>query len=103
MSQVSRLFRYVEVLMRIIIAGLSLYGASVLFVMASLLFQPVLFRRMPPAEFWTNFWSTSFGAAALGFELSFVVLWPAAYLNHTLISRAWAERPLPTRTQGIVH
>ena len=103
MGQVSRVFQYVEVLMRIIIAGLSLYAASVLFVMASLLFQLVLFRRMPPPEFWANFWATSFGAAAIGFELSFVLLWPAAYLNHTLISRAWAQRVQPTRTQGIVH
>jgi hypothetical protein len=87
MGQVSRLFRYVEVGMRIVIAGTSLYAASVLFVMASLLFTSVHRGQML-----SDFWATSFGAATLGFELSCVVLWPAAYVNHTLISRAWARR-----------
>src|SRR5262245_33778092 len=87
MGQVSRLFQYVEVGMRIIIAGASLYAASVLFVMASLVFTSVLRGQMLP-----DFWATSFGAAALGFYLSCVVLWPAAYLNHTFVSKAWARR-----------
>ena len=101
MGQVSRLFQYVEVGMRIIIAGASLYAASVLFMMASLLFS-ALFRPMPPT-FWANFWTTSFGAATFGFELSCVVLWPTAYLNHTVISRAWARRSNRERTESIVH
>jgi hypothetical protein len=87
MGQVSRLFPYGEVLMRIIIAGVSLYAASVLFVMASLLFQFLIFGQMH-----RDFWTTSFGAATVGFELSCIVLWPAAYVNHTLIARAWERR-----------
>jgi hypothetical protein len=87
MGQVSRLFPYVEGLMRIIIAGASLYAASVLFVMGSLLLQFVISGHMA-----RDFWTTSFGAATIGFELSCVVLWPAAYVNHTLIAKAWQSR-----------
>jgi hypothetical protein len=87
MGQVSRLFPYVEVLMRITIAGASLYAASVLFVMASFLLWFVITGHMA-----RDFWATSFGAAAWGFELSCVVLWPAAYVNHTLIARTWERR-----------
>jgi hypothetical protein len=87
MGQVSRLFPYVEVLMRITIAGASLYAASVLFVMASLLLWSVISGHVG-----RDFWDTTFGAATIGFELSCVVLWPAAYVNHTLIAKAWQSR-----------
>jgi hypothetical protein len=39
-----------------------------------------------------DFWDTTFGAATIGFELSCVALWPAAYVNHTLIAKAWESR-----------
>src|SRR5262249_161879 len=87
MGQVSRLFPYVEVPMRIIISGVSLYAASVLFVMASLLLGSAISGHMA-RDFWTN----SFAAAALGFEFCCVVLWPAAYVNHAVIARAWERR-----------
>ena len=101
MGQVSRLFPYVEVGIRIIIAGASLYAASVLFVMARLLSSGLFHPTQPP--FWFNFWTTSFGAATFGFEMSCVVLWPAAYLNHTVISKAWARRSNREKTESIVH
>jgi hypothetical protein len=88
MGQVSRIFGYFdEVLLRIIVAGASLYLAMVLFIMSSLLTQSV-FNRHLPADVWTN----SFGAAAFAFELTCIALWPLAYLNHTLISGLWASR-----------
>jgi len=89
MGQVSRIFGYFEeVLLRIIVAGASLYVAMVLFFLMSSLLTPFVFNRHLPADVWT----TSFGAAAFAFELTCIVLWPLAYLNHTLISRLWANR-----------
>src|SRR5262245_5773177 len=88
MGQVSRIFGYFEeVLLRITVAGASLYVAMVLFIISSLL-TPFVFTRHLPADVWT----TSFGGAAFAFELLCIVLWPLAYLNHSLISRLWANR-----------
>jgi hypothetical protein len=87
MGQLSRTFGHLEVGMRIILAGVSLYAASVLFVMASLLLSS--FRLgFPLRDFWTN----SFGAAWIGFLTSCLVIWPVAYANHALISQAWEQR-----------
>jgi hypothetical protein len=87
MGQVSRIFgHFEEVLLRIILAGVSLYLAMVFFIMSSLLTSSILYGH-PPANVWTN----SFGAATWAFELTCVILWPLAYLNHTLISRLWAR------------
>jgi hypothetical protein len=88
MGQVSRIFGYFEeVLLRIIVAGASLYLAMVLFIMSSLV-TPFVLNGHLPANVWTN----SFGIAAFAFELTCIVLWPLAYLNHTLILRSWARR-----------
>src|SRR5262249_44593137 len=85
MGQVARVFGYFEeVFLRIIVAGASLYLAMVLFIMASLLTQLVFNGRLP-----ANAWTNIFGMAAAAFELTFIVLWPLAYLNHSLISRSW--------------
>src|SRR5262249_12999141 len=87
MGRVSRIFGYFEeVLLRIIVAGASLYMAMVLLIMSSLLIQAV-FNGHLPADIWTN----SFGAAAFAFEFTCIALWPLAYLNHTLIFRSWAS------------
>src|SRR5215468_11801499 len=88
MGQVSRIFGYFEeVFLRVIVAGASLYLAIVLFIMGSFLTQLVLNQR-PPANAWTDI----FGMATAAFELTCIVLWPLAYLNHTLISRLWVRR-----------
>jgi len=88
MGQVSRVFGYIEeTILRSIVAGASLYAASVLFVMASLLFSSMRVGHLPK-----DFWTTSFGAAALAFNLTFIVLWPLAYVNHVVVSREWARR-----------
>ena len=88
MGQVSRIFGYIEeTVLRIIVAGASLYCASVLFVMASLLFSSMRVGYLPK-----EFWSTSFGAAAFAFEVTFIILWPLAYVNHVVVSREWARR-----------
>lgn len=87
MGQVARIFGYFEeVFLRIIVAGASLYLAIVLFIMGSFLTQFVLNQR-PPANAWTDI----FGMATAAFELTCIVLWPLAYLNHTLISRLWVR------------
>ena len=87
MGQVSRVFGYFEeILLRIIVAGASLYFAMVLYIMAGLLTSSVLNGHLP-----ANVWTNSFGAAAFAFELTCLVLWPLAYLNHSLISRSWAR------------
>ena len=87
MGQVARIFGYFEeVFLRIIVAGASLYLAMVLFIMASFLTQFILNGRLP-----ANAWTNIFGIAAAAFELTCVVLWPLAYLNHTLISRLWVR------------
>ena len=87
MGQVARIFGYFEeIVLRIIVAGASLYLAMVLFIMASFLTQFVLNGRLP-----ANAWTNIFGIAAAAFELTCVVLWPLAYLNHTLISRLWVR------------
>jgi hypothetical protein len=86
MGQVSRIFGHLEVGMRIILAGASLYAASVLFVMASLLLSS-LRLGFPIRDFWMN----SFAAAWIGFSTSCVLIWPIAYANHALISRAWEQ------------
>src|SRR5215468_8536037 len=81
-GQVSRIFGYFqEVFLRVIVAGGSLYLAMVLFIMASLLTQFVFDGRLP-----ANALANIFGMAAAAFELTCIVLWPLAYLNHTLIS-----------------
>ena len=87
MGQVSRVFGYFEeTLLRIIVAGASLYFAMVLYIMAGLLTSSILNGHLP-----ANVWTNSFGAAAFAFEVTCLVLWPLAYLNHTLISRSWAR------------
>jgi len=87
MGEVSRVFGYFEeILLRIIVAGASLYFAMVLYIMAGLLTSSVLNGHLP-----ANVWTNSFGAAAFAFELTCLVLWPLAYLNHSLISRSWAR------------
>src|SRR5215813_760750 len=54
MGQISRIFGYVEeVLLRIIVAGASLYFAMVLYIMAGLLTQFALNGHLP-ANLWTN-------------------------------------------------
>src|SRR5262252_4594602 len=86
MGRVSRIFGYFEeVLLRIIVAGASLYLAMVLFIMSSFLARFVFGPHLPP-----HIWTNVFGGAALAFELTCMVLWPLAYLNHTFISR-WAQ------------
>ena len=91
MGQVSRIFGYFEeVFLRVIVAGASLYVAMVLFIIASFLTQFVVLNVRLPANPWTSI----FGGAAAAFELTCIVLWPLAYLNHTLISRLWVP-PLP--------
>jgi hypothetical protein len=91
MGQVSGIFGYFEeIFLRVIVAGASLYLAMVLFIIASLLTQFVLNVRLP-ADPWTSI----FGTAAAAFELTCIVLWPLAYLNHTLISRLWLP-PVPS-------
>jgi hypothetical protein len=93
MGQLSRIFGYFEeVFLRIIVAGASLYVAMVLFIIASFLTQFVLNGRLP-----ANPWTSIFGSAAAAFELTCIVLWPLAYLNHTLISRLWVPRS-PSKT-----
>ena len=88
---VSRIFGYFEeVFLRVIVAGASLYVAMVLFIIASFLTQFVVLNVRLPANPWTSI----FGGAAAAFELTCIVLWPLAYLNHTLISRLWVP-PLP--------
>jgi len=85
MGQVSRVFGYFEeTLLRIIVAGASLYFAMVLYIMAGLLTSSILNGHLP-----ANVWTNSFGAAAFAFEVTCLVLWPLAYLNHTLILRSW--------------
>lgn len=87
MGQITRIFGYFEeVFLRIIVAGASLYLAMVLFIMASFLTQFVLSQRSP-----ANAWTAIFGMATAAFELTCIVLWPLAYLNHTLISRLWVR------------
>src|SRR5262249_47746367 len=78
MGQVSRIFDYFEeVFLRIIVAGASLYVAMVLFIIATFLTRFVLHGRLP-----VNPWTSIFGIAAAAFELTCIVLWPLAYLNH---------------------
>jgi hypothetical protein len=87
MGQVSRIFGYFEeVLLRIIVAGVSLYLAMALFIMSSLLTPFALNGHLPP-----NVWTNSFGVATWAFASTCIILWPLAYLNHTLISRLWAR------------
>jgi hypothetical protein len=68
------------------LAGATLYLAMVLFIMSSLLTQFVFTGHLPD-KIWTN----SFGAATWAFELTCIILWPLAYLNHTFISRLWSR------------
>jgi hypothetical protein len=63
MGQVSRVFGYVEeVVLRIIIAGASLYAASALFIIASLLWQSIRAGHLHE-----HIWTDSFGMAAWAF------------------------------------
>jgi hypothetical protein len=92
MGQVSRVFGYIEeVVLRIIVAGASLYAASVLFLMASFLLQSIRAGHLRE-----HIWIDSFGMASWAFELTFIVLWPLAYVNHTIISLEWARRAATT-------
>jgi hypothetical protein len=89
MGAVSKTFRHRPVGIRIVIAGASLYVAALLFVIASGLFSSMLHGRMPP-DFWFN--SVADVWAGLVWTGFFVVLWPLAYANHAVISRAWVAR-----------
>jgi hypothetical protein len=72
-----------------------LYLAMVLFIVSSFLARFVFDPHLPP-----HIWTTVFGAAALAFELTCMVLWPLAYLNHTFISRWWAHGRSGSCTPG---
>ncbi len=89
MGAVSKTFQRMPVEIRILIAGGSLYLGALLFVIASRLFSSLLYGRMA-----RDFWINSVGVAWAGLVLTwfFVVLWPLAYANHALISRAWTRQ-----------
>ena len=86
MGLISRRFQRLPVLLRIIVAGASLYGAALLFVVAYGLMWALRLGRFPQ-DFWFN--SVAMTWAGLAWTWSFVLLWPLAYLTHALVSRAW--------------
>ena len=93
MGLVSRPFRRVPILLRITIAGGSLYCAVLLFVMANELMWSIRLGRLPQ-DFWFN--SAAIAWASLVWTWFFVFLWPLAYLTHILVSRAWDRDALRT-------
>lgn len=89
MGATSRSFEWSPVFLRVAIAGVTLYGAALLFVLASGLVSGLMSGRIPDALFFNSMAATW---AALTWTGLFVVLWPLAYFNHSLISKAWARR-----------
>jgi len=93
MGLVSRPFRRLPILLRITVAGGSLYCAVLLFVMANELMWSIRLGRLPQ-DFWFN--SAAIAWASLVWTWFFVFLWPLAYLTHILVSRAWDRDALRT-------
>jgi len=73
MGQISRVFRHVEAAMRMIITALSLYAASALFVMGSLIRSSFVYGRAL-RDFWTNSFAVAF--AGLVWTRSVIVMGP---------------------------
>jgi len=88
MGMVSKTFGTLPIVIRIVVAGVSLYIATLLFVIADNVFLSILMGRMIP-NIWFN--SVMVAWAALLLTWFFVVLWPLAYANHALVARAWAR------------
>lgn len=93
MGLVSRPFRRLPILLRITVAGGSLYCAVLLFVVANGLMWAVRLGRLPQ-DFWFN--NVAIAWASLVWTWFFVFLWPLAYLTHMLVSRAWDRDALRT-------
>jgi hypothetical protein len=88
MGAVSKVFGSKPIALRVVIAGLSLYVATFLFVIANNLFMAIVMGRTIPG-LWFN--SVMVAFAALVWTWFFVVLWPLAYANHVVVSRAWSR------------
>lgn len=92
MGLVSRPFQRLPVLLRITVAGGSLYCAVLLFVMANELVWAIRLGRLPQ-DLW--FRSVAIAWASLVMTWFFVFLWPLAYLTHIAVSRAWNDDSIP--------
>jgi hypothetical protein len=93
MGLLSRSFGRLSIAPRIAIAGISLYGATLLVVVVNGLMSVIRSGRAPQ-DFWFNSLATAWASLVLtGF---FLVLWPLAYITHLLVSRAWEREAVRT-------